>query len=58
MAHYYKTVPSAPLIPAPLKLRPYGAIQICLLLLLLLLAKPKQVRFQQPTEFAELSVRP
>jgi len=24
--------------PAPLKLRPYGAIQICLLLLLLLLA--------------------
>ena len=27
--------------PAPLKLRPYGAIQICLLLLLLLLRQAK-----------------
>ena len=30
-------MPSIQLVPAPLKLRPYGAIQICLLLSLLLL---------------------
>jgi len=36
VAVYYLSVDRNPLTSAPLKLRPYGAIQICLLLLLLL----------------------